>query len=89
MGFSGFGVFGGEKSRNFEVFRGWKKERKKVKKVTKKWSKFGQNLALFFERKTGSKKCQKSDEISTYEGNLNEIEKTSKKVEKSGNFEVF
>ncbi len=31
----------------------------------------------------GSKKCQKSDEISTYKGNLNESEKTSKKVEKS------
>jgi hypothetical protein len=57
--FSGFDDFGGEKSRNFEVFRGWKKERKKGQKsdekVIKIWTKFG----TFFGTKNGVEKVTK------------------------------
>ncbi len=54
-----------------------------VEKTSNFWRKKGQKI----DQKTVSKKYsffgRKNVEISTYEGNLNEIEKTSKKVEKS------
>ncbi len=69
MGFSGFGVFGGEKSRNFEVFRGWKKERKKGQKsdekVVKIWSKFGTFFGVKKWVEKVTKKWSKNRQISS------------------------